>query len=143
LFLIIFTDITLQMDRQDRLYLTDRLASVGEMASGIAHELNNPLSSIVGLSELLTEEELSANIREDVTTINNEARRAASVVKNMLSFARKHTPTKQAVQMNQVIEDVLKLRSYHWRVNILQLNVILTLSFRILWRTTSRCSKYF
>ena len=117
LFLIIFTDITIQMDRQDRLYLTDRLASVGEMASGIAHELNNPLSSIVGLSELLTEEELSADIKEDVTTINNEARRAASVVKNMLSFARKHTPTKQAVQMNQVIEDVLKLRSYHWRVN--------------------------
>ena len=117
LFLIIFTDITIQMDRQDRLYLTDRLASVGEMASGIAHELNNPLSSIVGLSGLLTEEDLSDSIREDVNTINNEARRAASVVKNMLSFARKHTPTKQPVQMNQVIEDVLKLRSYHWRVN--------------------------
>lgn len=117
LFLIIFTDITTEMDRQDRLYLTDRLASVGEMASGIAHELNNPLSSIVGLSELLTEEELSDTIREDVTTINSEARRAASVVKNMLSFARKHTASKQAVQMNQVIDDVLKLRAYHWRVN--------------------------
>jgi PAS domain S-box-containing protein len=117
LFLIIFTDITIAMDRQDRLYLTDRLASVGEMASGIAHELNNPLSSIVGLSELLIEETLPDSIREDVVTINSEALRAAGVVKNMLSFARKHTSAKLPVQMNQVIEDVLKLRSYHWRVN--------------------------
>ena len=84
LFLIIFTDITLEMDRQDRLYLTDRLASVGEMASGIAHELNNPLSSIVGLSELLSEERLPDSIREDVVTINNEALRAAGVVKTCL-----------------------------------------------------------
>jgi PAS domain S-box-containing protein len=121
LFLIIFTDITTEMDRQDRLYLTDRLASVGEMASGIAHELNNPLSSIVGLSELLSEEELPDGIKEDVETINSEALRAAGVVKNMLSFARKHTSAKQPVQMNQVIEDVLKLRSYHWRVNNISL----------------------
>jgi signal transduction histidine kinase/HAMP domain-containing protein len=117
LFLIIFTDITLEMDRQDRLYLTDRLASVGEMASGIAHELNNPLSSILGLSELLADEGLPDNIKEDVTTINGEAKRAAVVVRNMLSFARKHTPSKASVQMNQVIEDVLNLRSYHWRTN--------------------------
>ena len=117
LFLIIFTDITLELDRQDKLYLTDRLASVGEMASGIAHELNNPLSSILGLSELLADEGLPDSIKEDVTTINGEAKRAAVVVKNMLSFARKHASSKQAVQMNQVIEDVLKLRSYHWKTN--------------------------
>jgi PAS domain S-box-containing protein len=118
LFLIIFTDITTEMDRQDRLYLTDRLASVGEMASGIAHELNNPLFSIVGLSELLTEEaDVPDSIRDDVVTINAEARRAAAVVKNMLSFARKHVAAKQSVQINQVIDDVLKLRSYHWKVN--------------------------
>jgi hypothetical protein len=117
LFLIIITDITLTMDRQDRLYLTDRLASVGQMASGIAHELNNPLTSIVGLSQLLTEEELPENIKEDVKIINSEGLRAAGVVKNMLSFARKHSSTKLPVQLNQVVEDVLKLRAYHWKVN--------------------------
>lgn len=117
LFLLIFTDITIAMDRQDRLYLTDRLASVGQMASGIAHELNNPLASIVGLSELLTEEDLPDSVREDVKIINSEGLRAAGVVKNMLSFASIHTPTKQPVQMNQVIEDILKLRAYHWRIN--------------------------
>jgi signal transduction histidine kinase len=87
------------------------------MASGIAHELNNPLSSILGLSELLADEGLPDSIKEDVVTINGEAKRAAVVVKNMLSFARKHASSKQAVQMNQVIDDVLKLRSYHWRTN--------------------------
>jgi PAS domain S-box-containing protein len=117
LFLIIFTDITTEIDRQDRLYLTDRLASVGEMASGIAHELNNPLSSIVGLSELISEENLPESIREDVVTINNEALRAAGVVKNMLSFARKHSSAKQPAQINQIIDDIMKLRSYHWRIN--------------------------
>ena len=117
LFLMIFTDITIAMDRQDRLYLTDRLASVGQMASGIAHELNNPLASIVGLSELLTEEELPDSVREDVKIINSEGLRAAGVVKNMLSFARTHTSAKQPVQMNQVVEDILKLRAYHWRIN--------------------------
>lgn len=117
LFLIIITDITLTMDRQDRLYLTDRLASVGQMASGIAHELNNPLTSIVGLSELLTEENLPNDIRQDVRIINSEGLRAAAVVKNMLSFARKHTFTKESVQLNRVVEEVLKLRAYDMKVN--------------------------
>lgn len=117
LFLIIITDITLTMDRQDRLYLTDRLASVGQMASGIAHELNNPLTSIVGLSELLTEEDLPEDIKQDVKIINCEGLRAAAVVKNMLSFARKHISAKESVQLNQVVEEVLKLRAYDMKVN--------------------------
>lgn len=117
LLLIIFTDITTERERQERLYLTDRLVSVGEMASGIAHELNNPLSSILGLSELLTEEDLPDNIREDVTTLNSEAQRAAGIVKNMLSFTRNHASVKQPTQMNKVVDDVLKLRAYYRMVN--------------------------
>ena len=117
LFVIIITDITLTMDRQDRLYLTDRLASVGQMASGIAHELNNPLTSIVGLSELLTDEDLPDDIRQDVKIINSEGLRAAAVVKNMLSFARKHVSSKESVQLNQIIEEVLNLRAYDMKIN--------------------------
>jgi len=117
LLLITLSDITADVDRQDRLYLTDRLASVGEMASGIAHELNNPLSSIVGLSELLKEEDLPESIREDIATINSEAQRAAGVVKNMLSFARRHASNRQPVLLNQVVEDILKLRAYHWTIS--------------------------
>ncbi len=117
LLLVTIADVTADIERQDRLYLTDRLASVGEMASGIAHELNNPLSSIVGLSELLKEEDLPESIREDIYTINNEAQRAAGVVKNMLSFARRHASNRQPVLVNQVIEDILRLRAYHWKIN--------------------------
>lgn len=117
LFLIIVTDITSEKIRQDQIYLTDRLASVGEMASGIAHELNNPLTSIVGLSELLSEEELPGNIIEDVTIINSEAKRAACIVKNMLSFARKHSPTQQTVNIEQIFDDIFKLRSYNWAIH--------------------------
>jgi signal transduction histidine kinase len=91
--------------------MTDRLASLGELAAGTAHELNNPLTSIVGFSQLLMEREVPDDIREDLKLINNEAQRAARVTKNLLTFARKHAPVKQRDQINNIIEDVLKLRT--------------------------------
>jgi two-component system NtrC family sensor kinase len=116
LFILDFVDISEERDKQEKLYLTDRLASVGEMASGIAHELNNPLTSVIGLSEVLATEEIPENVKEDVATIRSEARRAAVIVQNMLSFARKHAPRKQLSNINRIIEDVLKLRAYEHRV---------------------------
>lgn len=115
--LIMFTDITQERETQERLYLTDRLASVGEMAAGIAHELNNPLTSVIGLSQLLLDDGVSPDIKEDLEGIFSEARRAAAVVKNMLTFARKHAPTRQNAQINNIVEDVLKLRAYEHRLN--------------------------
>jgi PAS domain S-box-containing protein len=113
---LILTDVSEERAKQDRLYMTDRLASVGEMASGIAHELNNPLTGILGLSAILAEEDIPAAIKEDITVIHDEAQRAAGIVKNMLSFARKHAPKKEFSQINKIIEDVIKLRSYEHRV---------------------------
>ena len=118
--LLVLDDVTDERKRQERLYLTDRLASVGEMASGIAHELNNPLTSVIGLSELLTEESLPEEIREDVTAINQEAQRAATIVRNLLTFARRHAPTRDDVQVNDVIKDVLRLRAYEERAHNIQ-----------------------
>jgi PAS domain S-box-containing protein len=118
--LIMFTDITREKETQERLYLTDRLASVGEMAAGIAHELNNPLTSVIGLSQLLLDDGVSPDIKEDLEGIFSEARRAAAVVKNMLTFARKHAPTRQNAQINNIIEDVLKLRAYEHKLNNIQ-----------------------
>jgi signal transduction histidine kinase len=97
--------------------LTDRLASLGELASGTAHELNNPLTSIIGFSQLLMEREVPDDIREDLKLICSEAQRAASVTKNLLTFARKHAPVKQRDQINNIIEDVLKLRTYEHKVS--------------------------
>jgi len=104
-------DITEQKKQNERLMSTDRLASLGELAAGTAHEFNNPLTSIIVLSELLMEKGPNG-IREDLTLINNEAKRAANVARNLLAFGGKHTPIKQLYQINSVIEDVLELRAY-------------------------------
>jgi PAS domain S-box-containing protein len=115
--LVLFRDITEQSERQERLYLTDRLASVGEMASGIAHELNNPLTAVVGLSQMLSEEDLPAEIKQDARAVYSEAQRAAKIVKNLLTFARKHPSERHPTQINSVIEDVLKLRAYEHKTH--------------------------
>lgn len=110
--LIVINDVTEERERQERLYLTDRLASIGEMASGVAHELNNPLTSIMGLAGLLITKDTPESVKEDLQAINAEAQRCAAIVKNLLAFARKHTLNKEPVQLTNVVKDVLKLRSY-------------------------------
>jgi two-component system NtrC family sensor kinase len=106
---------------EEQLMLTDRLASIGELASGIAHELNNPLTSVIGFSQLLLEEDIPQNLKEDLGTIYSEAQRASAIVKNLLTFARKHTPLRQLSQVNNILEDVLKLRAYEHKVNNIEL----------------------
>ena len=105
---------------EEQLLVSDRLASIGELASGIAHELNNPLTSVIGFSQLLLGRELPDDIREDIKVIYSEARRAAEVMKNLLIFARKHTSVKQLVNINSVIEKVLTVRAYEQRVENIQ-----------------------
>jgi PAS domain S-box-containing protein len=114
-------NITERKRMEEQLMLTDRLASIGELASGIAHELNNPLTSVIGFSQLLLEEDISPNLKEDISTIYNEAQRASTIVKNLLTFARKHAPMRQLSQINNILEDVLKLRSYEHKVNNIEL----------------------
>jgi len=110
-------DITERKQMQQQLILTDRLASIGELASGIAHELNNPLTSVIGFAQLLLDKDIPDDIKEDVRIISSEAQRAAGVVKNLLTFARKHAPVKQLVNVNEVIEKVLELRAYEQKVS--------------------------
>jgi signal transduction histidine kinase len=104
----------------EQMLITDRLASIGELASGIAHELNNPLTSVIGFAQLLLGKDLPGDIREDIKVIYSEARRATEVMKNLLIFARKHSPLKQLVDINSVIEKVLAIRAYEHRVENIQ-----------------------
>jgi len=115
--LVMLDDRTRERERQEKLYLADRLATVGEMASGIAHELNNPLTSVIALSKLLKDQDLPDDVREDISSINSEAQRAAVIVKNMLTFARKHPAVMQLTSINKIIEDVVKIRSYEHKIN--------------------------
>jgi PAS domain S-box-containing protein len=115
--IMVARDVTKQKRMEEQLIVTNRLASIGELSSGIAHELNNPLTSVIGFSQLLMQGDVPDNMKENLATIYEEAQRAAVIVKNLLTFARKHAPVKQLTQVNTVIEGVLKLRAYEEKVN--------------------------
>jgi two-component system NtrC family sensor kinase len=82
-------DITEIEKLHEQLIITDRLASIGQLASGVAHEINNPLTSVIGFSQMLLNNNPAADIKEDLQIINNEAQRAAQIVKGLLTFSRK------------------------------------------------------
>jgi len=110
-------DISERKKMEEQLIVSDRLASIGELASGVAHELNNPLTGIIGFSELLLKKNIPEEAREDLKIINREAQRTAQVVRNLLTFARKHDTTKRPVNLNKAIQSVLDLRAYEQKVN--------------------------
>jgi len=115
--LISFTDITEKRQQNERLIMADRLASIGELAAGTAHELNNPLTSVIGFAELLMEKDTPDYIRRDLAFIKSEAQRAITVTSNLLTFARKYAPEKRLNQINEIIEDILQLRAYAHKSN--------------------------
>jgi len=115
-------DITERRKMEEQLILTDRLASIGQLAAGIAHELNNPLTAVIGFSNLLLERDLSADVKEDLETINREAMRAINIVKGLLAFAREQRIEKAMVDINSIIQRVLQLRSYEQRVSNIEVD---------------------
>jgi PAS domain S-box-containing protein len=115
--LLTFADITREREEEEKLYLTDRLASIGEMAAGLAHELNNPLTGILALSQMLISSDIPEEHKEDLECIRDEAKRATSIVKNVLLFARNKTDESGQASINEVIKDVLRLREYEERAS--------------------------
>jgi PAS domain S-box-containing protein len=97
---------------------TSRLASVGEMAAGVAHEINNPLTAVTGYAQLLMDrEDVPPDIRSDLAAINDGAQRVAGIVRTLLAFSRQTKPERKLVEINELIESTLVLRAYHLRVN--------------------------
>jgi PAS domain S-box-containing protein len=132
-FLISWLDITdrkraeeEKVELEQKAHLASRLASVGEMASGIAHEINNPLTAVIGFAQLLMDTDLPEEIKEDLVIIHKEAQRAAGVARSLLTFARKHAPFKQPTNVNSIIEGVLTLRAYEQNVSNIKINTKLT-----------------
>lgn len=109
--LAVLHEVTERKQMQRQVIMQDRLASIGQIVSGVAHELNNPLTSVVGFSELLLKRDLPADVKEELQIVNEEARRTADIVSNLLLFARGEGQKKELVDMNAIVQSVLKLRS--------------------------------
>jgi len=120
---VIVRDMTDERLMQERLLQSEKMVSVGQLVSGVAHELNNPLTGIMGFAQLLLARKLDDATKRDMETIYAEAERAAKIVQNLLSFARRKHAEKELADLNVLIERVLELRTYDLRVKNIELKL--------------------
>ena len=97
---------------EQRAQLATRLSIVGEMASGVLHEMNNPLTSVIGFTEMLAQKELPEDVKEYIRIINKEGKRVADIASRMRVFARPQKPKRVYADINQIIETTLRLQAY-------------------------------
>jgi signal transduction histidine kinase len=103
-------------DLYHQLLQAEKLAALGQTISGVAHELNNPLATILTWAERLAQRTVDDQTRRGLETILSESERAAKIVRNLLTFARKRHTTRAMVDLNQVVRETLALRSYEQRL---------------------------
>ncbi|HTP44221.1 MAG TPA: PAS domain S-box protein [Candidatus Acidoferrum sp.] len=109
----VMTDVTDAADLQSKLMHTEKMAALGQLVSGVAHEVNNPLAAIVGFTDLLLENpQIPETAKEELRVILQEAQRTRIIVQNLLSFARQMPAQREPVQVNAILRQTLKLRAY-------------------------------
>ena len=119
----VFTDLTESRRMQDQLSQAEKMSSLGQMISGVAHELNNPLASILGYAQLLQAttagegSELSGRLK----IMDQEARRCQKIVQNLLSFARRRDPERKPYSLNELVQSVIALMRYQLRMDNIEI----------------------
>ena len=123
-FVYLMSDITERVKAEERerelhreLNLTSRLASIGEVAAGITHEINNPLTGVIAFAQMLKQMDIPENMEEAVEVINDGAKRVAGIVEKLLTFARRNRQEKEYVDINSIITNTVEMRSYEMRTN--------------------------
>ncbi|HEY7499658.1 MAG TPA: ATP-binding protein [Vicinamibacterales bacterium] len=111
-------DITDDLRLRDQLVHSERLSAIGELIAGVAHEINNPLQTIIGCTELMLDDPDASN-RTDLELVRKEAMRAGQIVRNLLAFARRGAPDRVVTDLNDLVRATAELRDYHLhQVNI-------------------------
>jgi len=116
-------DITEVKRLEEQLIQAEKLAAMGQMLAGVAHELNNPLTAILGASELLRDRiGVDENVRRQLDMTHRQARRAARIVQNLLEFSRPALPQKKALDLNAVVDRTLQLHEHSLRRNAIEVD---------------------
>ncbi len=110
-------DITVERKLEQQVVQSERLAAMGAMIGGVAHELNNPLTTIMGVSELLQDTETGEGPRKQLAMLQQQARKAAEIVQNLTYFSRPPAPGKSRINLVEVVERTLNLHAYSLRKN--------------------------
>lgn len=104
-------------EMQDQLVQAEKLSAVGELVSGVAHELNNPLTAVIGYAELLRAEIVDEQARKDIENILRSAERSRRIVRNLLTFARRQKAERRMVDLNELLQQTIEIQAYQMRVD--------------------------
>jgi len=115
--ILAFLDITEWVDMREKLVHAEKLSVVGQLISGVAHELNNPLTSILGFSQLTQGKGVDEATNADLRRLWNESQRASRIVQDLLAVARRREPEVSYVDMNEIIESAIELVDYELEVD--------------------------
>lgn len=104
-----------------QLVQSEKLSGIGEFVAGVAHELNNPLTSVIGFAELLNQQDVDEKHKKFSKRIVQSAERCHKIVQNLLSFARQHTPERKQADLNTIVESVIEILQYELRTSNIEI----------------------